>query len=369
MYVLYMYRIEYIPQLFLIFFFFLIFLPFSVIELYKLNDSINMKNSLMFTTIFMFISLFGYFLISLIPSYNCSKFVKYWPSDAFVLLLCISYHYTQITKPLISIIHLKRQAKKLVVSKQGLIKTLQDRILFTEFAEECKKGRCVENILFCVEYKKFKALINNKSHKSSIILNDIDEVPKSPSETEYSKFTCTSSIQDVVEKKKDSIDECRINIDDSKTNNKRRFSENFINKQRSRSEERIPSITSIVDKKKMLSSHLKWSSVNLKHGPSVDDIINRINYIYEKFIKSFSDYELNLTSKVVKKITNTINDLNTMVKDHETISFASLSEMNFDIIFDEAYDEVLDSLYLNVYMQYVVKKQSKPDKKTTANSS
>jgi len=58
-----------------------------------------MKNSLMFTTIFMFISLLGYFVMSLIPSYNCSQLVRYWPSDSFVMLLCISYHYTQIARP------------------------------------------------------------------------------------------------------------------------------------------------------------------------------------------------------------------------------------------------------------------------------
>ncbi|ORX82932.1 hypothetical protein BCR32DRAFT_157413 [Anaeromyces robustus] len=91
--------VEYAPQLFLIFFFFLIFLPFSVYELCKLNDSINMKTSLMFTTIFMFISLLGYFIMSLLPSYNCSQTSRYWPSDTFVLLLCISYHYTQIATP------------------------------------------------------------------------------------------------------------------------------------------------------------------------------------------------------------------------------------------------------------------------------
>jgi len=43
--------------------------------------------------------------------------------------------------------YLRRQAKKLVISKQGLAKILQDNILFSEFTEECKKGRCVENIV------------------------------------------------------------------------------------------------------------------------------------------------------------------------------------------------------------------------------
>jgi len=369
--------LEYAPQLFLIFFFFLFFLPFSVFELFKLNDSINMKKSLMFTTIFMFISLLGYFVMSLIPSYNCSKYVKYWPSDSFVILLCISYHYTQITRPLISIFYLNLKAKKLVVSKQGLTKILQDRIFFSEFTEECKNGRCVENILFYIEYKKYKAMLNSKQHKSSIALNDIDEV--STSSTPSNKFRRKSSFFIDGDRQRrdtaDTTDEFRIFIaDDTNIKNNRKYSEGIDIEKHYKSEERLIRTNSVISqtdrkipifsniKEATSNAHMKWSSTNIKHAHSIEEIIARVNYIYMKFIKSYSDYELNLTAKCVKKIAEFVDAINKLTKNNELVSILNVSGLNFDNVFDQAFDEVLDTLYLNVYMQYVVKKQQK-DKK------
>lgn len=59
--------------------------------------------------------------------------------------------------------YLKKKAKKLEVSKHGLIKLLNDKILFSEFTEECKKGSCVENIV-SKQYLYINLCLYNKKH-------------------------------------------------------------------------------------------------------------------------------------------------------------------------------------------------------------
>jgi len=295
------------------------------------------------------------------------------------MLLCISYHYTQIARPLLSIFYLNFKAKKLVVSKQGLTKILQDRIFFSEFTEECKKGRCVENILFYIEYKKYKSMVNTKLHKSSCVLNDIEEASTTSTSTKNIRRKSSNLIDEERPRRGTEIgDDFRISIIDE-TGQCRKLSEGISidGEKHYKSEERllransvISQTTSMIDRKipvisnlkDGVSSHMKWSNSNMKHGHSTEEIISRVNYIYMKFIKSYSDYELNLTAKCVKKITEFVEAINNLTKNNELISILNVSGLNFDNVFDQAYEEVLDTLYLNVYMQYVVKKQQKDNK-------
>jgi len=187
-------------------------------------------------------------------------------------------------------------------------------------------------------------------------------MPKTHSITGSRFFKHTESIQDAYSRK-DPLEEHKIYIEEINDNKRRSNEEIHTNDEKNITEDMHPSLSSINEKKNILSTHSKYSNANLKHinGLPTEDIVIRINYIYEKFIKPLSDYELNLTANVITDIKEIVDNINNMTKNHETISIISLTEMNFDTIFDKAYDQIFNSLYLNVYLQYVVKKQSKKE--------
>jgi len=219
-------------------------------------------------------------------------------------------------------------------------------------------------------------MLNSKQHKSSIALNDIEEM--STSSTPSNKFRRKSSFfvdGDRQRRDTDTGNEFRIFIaDDINIKSNRKYSESLDADKHSKSEEKLIRTNSVISqsdrkipifsniKEATSNAHMKWSSQNIKHTHSIEEIIARVNYIYMKFIKSYSDYELNLTSKCVKKITEFVDAINKLTKNNELVSILNVSGLNFENVFDQAFDEVLDTLYLNVYMQYVVKKQQK-DKK------
>ena len=221
-------------------------------------------------------------------------------------------------------------------------------------------------------------MVNTKLHKSSFVMNDIEEASSTIS-------TSTRNIRrkssNLIEEEKprrgtETGDDFRISIIDETG---RKLSEGAIidNEKHCKSEERLLRTNSIISQshqsmigklpvissiKDGVTNHKKWSSSNIKHGHSTEEIISRVNYIYMKFIKSYSDYELNLTAKCVKRITEFVEAINKLTKNNELVSILNVSGLNFDNVFDQAYEEVLDTLYLNVYMQYVVKKQQKDNK-------
>lgn len=193
-----------------------------------------------------------------------------------------------------------------------------------------------------------------------------------PSSTTIKYETSTSSIQDDSTcKHEESNEMIKIDISDDICISRKGSCRDMMNEKQFKSvDERLGKPIKSQERKMSLLSnikdstynHKKWSSSNIKHMYNMnEDIINRINYIYTKFIVSFSDYELNLTSKVIKKITEFIN---VIPKNHEAINAISVSGTNFENLFDEAYDEVLDTLYLNIYMQYAIKKQNKSKNST-----
>lgn len=88
-----------------------------------------------------------------------------------------------------------------------------------------------------------------------------------------------------------------------------------------------------------------------------DEIFDKANTIYNFFFNQNSDYELNVSDLIVRKIDSRLESFNqhyTMMKNNELFIY---QELECEDIFDEAYEEVIQSLYHNTYSAFVIYKR------------
>jgi len=316
--------VEYAPQLLIILTFIFLYVPYILNELRKIEDTFKIKNLIYISVIIMSFSVIGYLITSLIPVYNCTpEFIRFWPTDCFVILCCTVFHILHVVKPLLEILYVKFSIKKIDKSMNGLKKLLKDKTLFREYAEFCKSECCVENTLFYKEYHIFKDTVyrisNKKNPENSISMNtlvmDENDITTYVDQTEsFSSSTkCPSAVNS-----------------------------NNINS--------INSDSYLSNKNSSYRSDAKYNNDYLILLKMAQDII-------EKFILPNSEYEISIDNKIAKRILNTFHVYERM-KSENNVSIEDLKNSDFVNIFDDAYEEVLTNLYLNTYLKYI-KRNSK----------
>lgn len=347
--------LEYAPQLILIVTFSVIYIPYTLYELKRIEDTFNIKNVLYVSLITIFLCIIGYFVSSLTTAYNCTpEFIRNWPADCFVILYCAVFHYLQVTRPLFHLFYIERTMKNIDKTTEGLKKVLEDKILFREFCEFCKKDCCVENALFYKEYQKFKTAIKNNKNIKKKQSNEHDDLK------EYSN---NSSDNDVI---KNSI---AINMENTINNYNNAFNNGsmVINESDEISNYEYTNKNSIdisdCSDKKTTTTVKKSQSYSLKKTP-VDTFQIAVD-IVNKFILPNSVYTVNIDNKISRNIIDVIKqyenrNVNESINTFNTNASPNndLTESLFETIFDDACDEVITNLYLNCYLKYVRTKNS-----------
>jgi len=88
-----------------------------------------------------------------------------------------------------------------------------------------------------------------------------------------------------------------------------------------------------------------------------DEIFEKANLIYNFFFKQNSDYELNVSGYIVKKIEKRIQLFNLHYSKMKNKQLFLYEELECEDMFDEAYEEVIQSLYINIYSAFVLYKR------------
>ena len=97
------------------------------------------------------------------------------------------------------------------------------------------------------------------------------------------------------------------------------------------------------------------SSYNTESRYTKEDhilLLKKAQDIIDKFILPNSEYEINIDTKISKKIINTLNNYEKKGIEN-SLYIEDFENSEFVNIFDEAYEEVLINLYLNSYLKYI----------------
>jgi hypothetical protein len=321
--------VEYFPQLIIVLSFLLLYVPYIINELRKIEDPFKIKNLLYITVIAMCIGVVGYLVSSLVPKYNCTpEFIRIWPTDCFIILTCTIFHFLHVIKPLIELFYVKFSMRKIDKSMQGLKKVLKDKTLFREYAEFCKNECCVENTLFYKEYIEFKDTIYKITNKKNI-------------ENNISISTLISNDKDIT---------IISNNDSSTLDNLDNGTQSSLNNDSSSDFKNINTDSNY--------SNLN-SSYNTESRYTKEDhilLLKKAQDIIDKFILPNSEYEINIDTKISKKIINTLNNYEKKGIEN-SLYIEDFENSEFVNIFDEAYEEVIQSLYINIYSAFVLYKR------------
>ncbi|ORX55417.1 hypothetical protein BCR36DRAFT_321519 [Piromyces finnis] len=330
------YNIYYLPQTVSLISYFLIYTPITLLELRSIKATNSMKKSQLISLILSTMFIVIYFIYTFIPNVGCSVLISYFPSDCFVLLILLTMHYLQIAKPILFSLKMEKKLKKCDTSIEGLKSLLKDKNLLNEFILYCLDNCCIENVLFCKEYEKFKKYISQakmpNNENSNVFLNRFS----------IDNYNIKSIAFDYLEKFSEKSFLISINETTSiqsgillKDNENEILNDNFGKTKKNNAESTFSEVLQIITK------------------------------IYEIFISTESLYAVNITSKTMKKLTNEIAELKkTYLLPNISMQPFNSNEKCVNIvenIFNDTYKEVLDNLFYNSYMMFI--KFKKDEKK------
>ncbi|ORX81658.1 hypothetical protein BCR32DRAFT_244776 [Anaeromyces robustus] len=94
----------------------------------------------------------------------------------------------------------------------------------------------------------------------------------------------------------------------------------------------------------------------------LDEIYKKAERIYIKYFDDRSDLELNLSGRLIKKVSNSLYEhniyYNRYIVNGEEGRILDYNKLNIENIFDDVHQEALDSLFLNVYSAYARDKKT-----------
>jgi len=98
------------------------------------------------------------------------------------------FNITFITLPLLKSNKVQKRIQGLELTKQGLLKLFDDEILYKDFFEYALSKRCVEFVIFVMEYREFKSIYRvNKQFLEEIKTSGLLSPGDSPHESRDKK--------------------------------------------------------------------------------------------------------------------------------------------------------------------------------------
>ncbi|ORX60748.1 hypothetical protein BCR36DRAFT_407753 [Piromyces finnis] len=331
---------EQVFNLIIVFLYLTVLLPISTMSLYKLGNNFPSMKSYKYTNIASFFLILWYIFNILIRSYRCSKLTKYIPFDISFFFLNLSFSYAEIIKPLIDLIIIEYKLTNLENNKKGLIKILNTTLLYEEFLYYCNMKCCGEYAIFHRYYMKFRRIykpISSKLENSQYLYDSSDFANSTHSMSCVSMGTSSQY----------------TNMDDTTSEcyeeKKRKLSGATTNDNKSS----IMKTATADGQAYEVNNESSEQNVIKELQKNYDQVYKIINGIYLKFFEKDCQLELNISERIIKKMTRSLQNFNDNYEKMKANQTYSHEGLMCERMYDEAHREAIEILYHNIFSNYL----------------